>query len=57
MLILTRKRNEAIVISGNVEVTVLSVQSGRVKLGIKAPGDVVVQRAEVQLPGTDQKSQ
>lgn len=50
MLVLTRKQNESIKIGDNVEVTVLSVQGGRVKIGIKAPADVTVRRREVQLP-------
>lgn len=53
MLVLSRKRNESINIGDNVEITVLSVQGGRVKLGIKAPTDVPVRRCEVELPIAD----
>ena len=38
MLVLSRKRGEAIVIADNITVTVLEVQGNRVKLGFVAPG-------------------
>jgi len=47
MLVLTRKRGEAIEIDGRIEVRVLSVQGNRVRLGIVAPGSVAVRRSEV----------
>lgn len=47
MLILTRKVEQAIVIQGNILVTVLRVERDRVKLGITAPLDVTVLRAEL----------
>jgi carbon storage regulator len=48
MLVLTRRVGETIVIDGEVRVTVLSVQGDRVRLGIVAPPDVVVDREEVR---------
>ena len=48
MLVLSRKPNETIVINGNIEITVVSVDRGKVRLGIKAPKDVPVHRLEVQ---------
>lgn len=47
MLILTRKTNEVIKIADDVEVVVIAVENGRVRLGIGAPKDVPVHRAEV----------
>ena len=47
MLVLTRKPNEAIVLNDTVRVTVLGVKGDRVRLGIEAPSDVAVDRAEV----------
>ena len=47
MLVLTRKIDQEIVISGNIYVRVLSVSRGRVKLGVSAPIDVKVLRAEL----------
>src|SRR5436190_6148316 len=47
MLVLTRKPGEAVTIGHDVEVYVVGVKSGRVKLGFRAPRDVAIQRAEV----------
>jgi carbon storage regulator CsrA len=47
MLVLTRKLGEAVRIGDNVEVYVIGVSRGRVKLGFRAPHDVPVQRAEI----------
>jgi carbon storage regulator len=47
MLVLSRKPNEAIIINGNVRVTVVAVKGDRVRLGIEAPRDVSVDRGEV----------
>ncbi len=40
MLILSRKEEESIIINGNIEVKVLEIGEGKVRLGIKAPKDV-----------------
>ena len=47
MLVLSRKKYEAIVISDDIEVYVLEIQEGKVRLGIKAPRCVSVHRREV----------
>lgn len=47
MLVLTRKREESIVIGDNVEVMVLGVSGDKVRLGVTAPREVTVNRAEV----------
>lgn len=47
MLVLTRKRGELIQIDGNIQVTVVSVQGNRVRLGIEAPDTVSVRRGEL----------
>ena len=47
MLILTRKVDQGIVISGNILVRVLGVERDRVKIGISAPGEVTVLRQEL----------
>ena len=49
MLALSRKKNEALVINNNVEITILDVKGDQVKLGIKAPKEVPVYRKEVYL--------
>lgn len=49
MLALSRKKNEALVINNNVEVTVLEIKGEQVKLGISAPKEVPIYRKEVYL--------
>ena len=47
MLALSRKKNEALIVNNNVEITVLEIKGEQVKLGITAPRDVTVYRKEV----------
>ncbi len=47
MLILTRKKDESIVINDNIEIMVIELDDGKVKLGINAPRDIQVHRKEV----------
>ena len=47
MLVLSRKANEAVVINQNIRIQVISIRGDRVRLGIDAPPDVLVDRAEV----------
>lgn len=47
MLVITRKRDEAIVIGGGIEVRVLRTGRDTVRLGVTAPPDVAVHRREV----------
>jgi carbon storage regulator len=47
MLILTRNRNESIVIDDDIRITVLSDNYGKVKLGIEAPQEVEIWREEI----------
>lgn len=49
MLILSRKKNESIIINDNIEVSVVEIKGDQVKLGIKAPQSVKVYRQEVYL--------
>jgi carbon storage regulator len=53
MLILTRKVDQGIVISGNILVRVLGVERDRVKIGISAPGEITVLRQELWHEGDD----
>jgi carbon storage regulator len=48
MLVLSRKTNEVICIGPNIYVTVLAIEGGRVRLGVDAPRDVPILRAELQ---------
>lgn len=47
MLILTRKAGEKLLIGDDIEITILNVRGGQVKLGINAPKDVAVHREEI----------
>lgn len=47
MLVLTRKVNQSIVIGDDIEVVVLEVRGEQIRIGIKAPRDVVVHRKEI----------
>ncbi len=47
MLVLSRKRNEQIVIAENIVITVVEIRGGKVRLGIEAPKSVPVHRKEV----------
>ena len=49
MLALSRKKNEAIVINNDIEITVLEVKGDQVKIGITAPKEVPIYRKEVYL--------
>lgn len=49
MLALSRKKNEAIVINNNIEITILEVKGEQVKIGISAPKEVPVYRKEVYM--------
>jgi hypothetical protein len=43
MLIISRKKEEKIVIAGDIEITILEVGRNRVRLGIKAPKHIPIQ--------------
>ena len=47
MLVLSRKLNEEIVIDRNIRVRLLKTGRGRVRLGVSAPRETPVQRAEL----------
>ena len=55
MLILTRKEGETITIGEDIQIKVLAVQGGKVRLGIEAPREVSVNREEVLLRGEDKE--
>jgi len=47
MLILSRKKNEVIMIGDNIKIVVVETRGDKVRLGIEAPLDVSVHRLEV----------
>lgn len=51
MLVLARKRGDKIIINENIEITVTNIRNGCVRIGIEAPRDINIRRAE--LPGSN----
>ncbi|MCP3776252.1 carbon storage regulator CsrA [Paenibacillus sp. MZ04-78.2] len=47
MLVLSRKKGQSIMINGNIEIYVVSIEGEQIKLGIKAPSDIKVYRKEL----------
>lgn len=47
MLVLSRHRDEAIIIGENIKITIVDVRGGKVRLGIEAPKGIAVHREEV----------
>jgi carbon storage regulator len=47
MLVLSRQRDESIMIGDNVQITVVDIRGDKVRLGIDAPPDISVHRKEV----------
>lgn len=47
MLVLSRKKNESIIINDHITVTVVEIRGDKVRLGIDAPKEVTVHRREV----------
>ena len=47
MLILSRKKNESIVINNDVTIVVVEIRGDKVRLGVEAPKEVPVHRREV----------
>lgn len=48
MLVLSRKKNESIVIGQGISITVVDIRGDKCRLGIDAPKDVPVHRREIQ---------
>lgn len=57
MLVLTRKRNEAIKIGDHIEIKILAIEGDQIKLGIEAPQSVDIHRKEVYLDIQNQNSE
>ena len=47
MLVLSRQRDETIMIGDDIELTVVDIRGDKVRLGIKAPAEVAVHRKEI----------
>ncbi|MED3549820.1 carbon storage regulator CsrA [Cytobacillus praedii] len=49
MLVLTRRRNESVILNENIEITILEIDGDQVKIGIKAPKEVEILRKEIMV--------
>jgi len=47
VLVLSRKKEEGIIIDGDIEIKVIDIDDGRVRLGIEAPKDKEIFRTEL----------
>ncbi|MEM6366318.1 MAG: carbon storage regulator CsrA [Planctomycetota bacterium] len=47
MLVLSRKKNESIVIDNDIRIVVVEIRGDKVRLGVEAPREVPVHRREV----------
>ena len=47
MLVLSRQRNQSIIIGDDIEITVVDIRGDKVRLGISAPAHISVHRKEV----------
>ena len=47
MLVLSRKKNESVVINNDIRIVVVEIRGDKVRLGIEAPREVPVHRQEV----------
>ncbi len=47
MLVLSRQRDQTIMIGDNIEITIVDIRGDKVRLGITAPGEISVHRKEV----------
>jgi len=47
MLVLSRQRDETIIIGDNIEITVVDIRGDKVRLGVSAPKEISVHRKEV----------
>lgn len=57
MLILTRKKDESIVIDGKIEIKIINIDDNKVKLGISAPKDIEIHRKEIYLQIQEENKQ
>ena len=49
MLVLSRKKNESIMIGDDIGITIVDIHGGKIRIGITAPKDIPVHRTEVWL--------
>lgn len=49
MLVLSRKKDESIIIDEDIEIKIIGIEEGKVKLGISAPKNIEIHRKEIYM--------
>lgn len=49
MLVLSRKKDQSLMIGNDIEITIIDIQGDQVKIGLKAPKNVSIYRKELYL--------
>ncbi|QQE74111.1 carbon storage regulator CsrA [Brevibacillus composti] len=49
MLVLSRKKNESIIIDGSIEIKIIGIEGESVKIGIEAPNHIEIHRKEIYV--------
>lgn len=57
MLVLSRQKDESIMIGDDVEITIVDVRGDKVRLGINAPRSIAVHRKEIFLAIQKEKAE
>jgi carbon storage regulator len=57
MLVLSRKRQDTIVIDQRIRIKVLGIRGDRIRLGIEAPEDVVILRGELEFEAPESSAE
>jgi carbon storage regulator len=57
MLVLSRQRDESIMIGDDIEITIVDIRGGKVRIGINAPKSVSVHRKEIYQAIQKEKEQ
>lgn len=55
MLVLSRQKDESIMIGDDVEITIVDVRGDKVRLGINAPRNIAVHRKEIYIAIQNEK--
>ena len=57
MLVLSRKKDETIIINDNIQITIVDIRGDKIRVGIDAPAEVAIHRKEsAELIDTEKKS-
>ena len=56
MLVLSRKKDETIIINDNIQITIVDIRGDKIRVGIDAPPEVAIHREEIaELIETEDK--